>query len=163
MSKAHIIVGATGTGKSTFLKSILNKVKNKNSLFIYDINNEYKDYFPYDFIDFEDFVIAASNVENSIQIYEEATIFLNNRSCNRYIIDILTRKRHTNNFVFLVFHSMRSVPRYIYELSNYITIFKTNDSPGMTSRELKDERLESIMLHVKNNKNSHYCETLKIY
>jgi gas vesicle protein len=58
---------------------------------------------------------------------------------------------------------MRSVPRYIYELSNYITIFKTNDSSEMTARELKDDRLEEIMNNVKANKNQHFFMTLKIY
>jgi hypothetical protein len=75
----------------------------------------------------------------------------------------MVRKRHTFNTIILVFHSMRSVPRYIYELANYITIFKTNDSSEMTARELKDDRLEGIMNEVKDNKDMHFYKTLKIY
>jgi type IV secretory pathway TrbF-like protein len=63
----------------------------------------------------------------------------------------------------LVFHSLRSIPRYIYELSNYITIFKTNDTPYLSAKELKDERIEEIMERVKNSKNIHINVTLKIY
>jgi DNA helicase HerA-like ATPase len=162
MSKCHIIVGATGTGKTTFVKKLLKKAS-KQSLFIYDVNNEYKEYFNYPFIYFEDFIESATRLKNGILVIEEATIFLNNRSSNENLKEILVRKRHTNLYVILVFHSMRSVPRYIYELSNYITIFKTNDSPDMTSKELKDDRIYDIMTEVKDHKNKYFQKTMKIY
>jgi len=162
MSNCHIIVGATGTGKTTYIKNIIKSV-NKDALFIYDVNNEYRDYFNYEFVDFEIFIESADRLRKSVIVIEEATIFLNNRSSNYYLKDILVRKRHKNNFIILVFHSLRSVPRYIYELANYITIFHTNDSPEMTAKELKDDRLEVIMNEVKENKNRFYNKTLKIY
>lgn len=162
MSKAHIIVGATDTGKTYFTKQLLNKVPNKKALFIYDVENEYQSYFPYPLIDFETFIEKATYLKNSVQVYEEATIFFGNRSSNEFLKSIMVRKKHDKNHIILIFHSMRSVPRYIYELANYITIFKTNDSPDMTARELKDERLIEIMDRVKNHKDSHYHETLKI-
>jgi ABC-type phosphate/phosphonate transport system ATPase subunit len=163
MSKAIIIVGATGTGKSTFVKKLISKVPNKKALFIYDINNEYKDYFPYPLLSVEEFMEKTQFISKGVFVLEEATIYLNNRSSNEYLTSLLVRKRHTNNTIIMVFHSMRSVPRYIYELSNEIVIFKTNDSPDMTSRELKDDRLEEIMNRIKVSKNQHYYELLKIY
>jgi hypothetical protein len=163
MSKAHIIVGATETGKTTFVKSLLAKVPNKKALFVWDVNNEYKNLFPYEFLEIETFMDKAVCLEKSVIVIEEATISFNNRSCDENLQDILVRKRHTKNHVILVFHSMRSVPRYIYELSNYITIFKTNDSPDMTARELKDDRLAAIMTKIKNSPDKHVHETLKIY
>jgi hypothetical protein len=163
MSKAHIIVGATDTGKSYFVKSTLKKVPSYESLLIYDVNNEYSEFMEDPFEDFETFANNATKVERAIIVFEEATIFLNNRSCNRSLNEILVRKKHTKNFVFLVFHSVRSIPRYVYELSNYITIFKTNDSPDLSARELKDDRIKSIMESVRNNNDRHYHETLKIY
>ena len=162
MSICHIIVGATNTGKSTLVKSLIKRA-NKSALFIYDVNNEYKDFFPYPFVDFETFINSATRIKNAVLVIEEATIFLNNRGSCDALKEILVRKRHTNVAIFLVFHSMRSIPRYIYELSNYITIFKTNDSADMTAKELKDSRIEKIMLDVRNNKNKFYNKTLKIY
>ena len=163
MSKAIIIVGATETGKTTFVKNMIKRVPNKGALFIYDINNEYSEYFPYKLLDIDDFMEKTQFISKGVFVLEEATIYLNNRSSNKYLVDLMTRKRHTFNTIILVFHSMRAVPRYIYELSNYIVIFKTNDSPDMTSRELKDDRLEGIMTRVKAHKNMHYHEVLKIY
>jgi hypothetical protein len=165
MSKGigHIICGATQTGKTTFIKSLLKSVKNSESIIIYDINNEYKDFFPYPFINFETFSNKLTGIKNAVIVLEESTIFLNNRSCNYSITELLVRKYHNFNYIFFVFHSVRSIPRYIYELCNYITIFKTNDAPDLTARELKDKRLEYLMNEVKSNKNSHYCKTLKIY
>jgi len=162
MSNCHIVVGATGTGKTTYIKNIIKRV-NKNALFIYDVNKEYTAYFPYKFTDFETFIESASRIKNGVIILEEATIFLSNRSSNDYLRSILVRKRHTNTFIILVFHSMRSVPRYIYELANYITIFHTNDSPDMTAKELKDERLETIMNEVKESRIKYFYKTIKIY
>jgi hypothetical protein len=163
MSKAHIIVGATDTGKSFFIKNTLRKVPSYDALLIYDINNEYQEFSEEPFEDFETFAISATRCEHAIIVFEEATIFLNNRGCSQAVNELLVRKKHTKNFVFLVFHSVRSIPRYVYELSNYITIFKTNDSPDLSARELKDDRIKDIMIRVKNNQNKHYFETLKIY
>jgi ABC-type Mn2+/Zn2+ transport system ATPase subunit len=163
MAQSIIIVGATGTGKTTFVKNIIKKVPNKKALFIYDVNNEYRDYFPYPLQSVSDFMEKTQFISKGVFVLEEATIYLNNRSSNEYLTQLLVRKRHTNNTILLVFHSMRAVPRYIYELSNTIVIFKTNDAADMTSRELKDDRLEDIMNRVKNHKNPHYCEILKIY
>jgi predicted AAA+ superfamily ATPase len=163
MSKGIIIVGATETGKTTYVKKLLEKVPDKRSLFIYDVNNEYSEFFPYPLIDIEDFMEKTQFMKKGIFVLEEATIYLNNRSSNEHLINLMVRKRHTFNTIILVFHSMRSVPRYIYELANYITIFKTNDSSEMTARELKDDRLEGIMNEVKDNKDMHFYKTLKIY
>jgi predicted AAA+ superfamily ATPase len=163
MSKGIIIVGATETGKTTYVKKLLEKVPDKRSLFIYDVNNEYSEFFPYPLIGIEDFMEKTQFMKKGIFVLEEATIYLNNRSSNEHLINLMVRKRHTFNTIILVFHSMRSVPRYIYELSNYITIFKTNDSSEMTARELKDDRLEQIMNDVKDNKDMHFYKTLKIY
>jgi len=164
MAKAHIIVGSTGTGKTTFIKKLLSKIPSKQSIIIYDVNNEYKEFYPYKFNpDFEDFMERIIKLEKVVCVLEESTIFLNNRSCNNDLVNMLVRKRHTGNHYILVFHSLRAVPRYIYELSNYITIFKTNDSPDMTAKELKDSRLENVMNEVRNSKKNYFCKTLKIY
>jgi hypothetical protein len=163
MSESIILVGINKTGKSTKVKEFLKKVKNKDSLFIYDYNNEYRELFPYPFIDFEEFTEKALQLNNAVVVFEEATAFLNNRSFNDHVNKLLVFRRHKKNTLFFVYHSLRSIPTYIYEKSNYIFIFKTNDPPGLSAKELKDDRIEDIMNRVKSNKNPHYYEALKIY
>lgn len=162
MSFVHIIVGAKGSGKSTFIKSLLKKVKDHNSLMIYDINDEYYDFYPYPFLDFDEFLFKSTLVSKCVIVFEEATIFLSTRSNSQDLKKLMVRSRHTKNFIFLVFHSIRSIPQYIFELSNFITIFKTIDRPDLTARELKDERIEEIMNNVNDNSNPFYHFTLKI-
>ena len=158
----HIIVGATNTGKTSLVKRLLKKA-NKKAFFIYDVNNEYKEFFNYPLMNINTFIYKANFINRGIIIIEEATIFFSNRGSNNLLKELLVRKRHTKNHIILIFHSVRSIPRYVYELANYITIFKTNDSPEMSAKELKDERIEKIMSIVKQSKNQHFSQTLKIY
>lgn len=158
----HIIVGATGTGKSTFVKNLLSVV-NPDCIAVYDVNNEYQNFFPYPLTDFESFTRKVTRLKKAVVVFEESTIFLNNRGTNQNLIDLLVKKRHNQNYIILVFHSLRSVPRYVFELCNYITVFKTNDNSEMTARELKDYRLEEIMNRVKASEIPYFSETLKIY
>jgi adenylate kinase family enzyme len=162
MAKAFIIVGGTGAGKTTFVKKSLDKV-DKRSIMLYDINAEYKDYFEKPLLNIEDFAEKASHIENAVIVFEEATIFFSNRSSNDYVREILVRKRHTKNVIFLVFHSLRTIPRYIYDLCNYVVLFKTNDSRTLIDNKFTDDRLTQVFERVKKSKNPHYCEIFSIY
>jgi DNA helicase HerA-like ATPase len=161
--RGYLIVGSTNTGKSTFLRTKLLKVTNKRSIIIYDVNNEHSDLYPYKFMDFEPFMLKLTKVSNAVIAIEEATIFFNNRSTSDELNKLLVEKRHSNNYIFLCFHSLRSVPRFVYDLCNYITIFKTNDSPSMIEQKFKDERINEMMVRIKASANPYYNETLKIY
>lgn len=164
MSKCHLIVGATDVGKSYFIKNLLKKVPNKRSFFIHDINNEYGEFYNGEFLDFEEFAYKTTLLKNAVIVFEEATIFLDSRTlADKYVKETLALKKHTNNYIFMVFHAIAEIPYYVYRLSNYITVFKTNDIPGMSDRELRDSRLNDILKQVKENNDFHYCYTLKIY
>jgi ABC-type Mn2+/Zn2+ transport system ATPase subunit len=160
---AHLVVGATGTGKTTTVKHYLSKIPNKKVLFIYDVNNEYREYYPYEFIDFVEFIGKMTRVKKAVMVFEESTIFLSNRSCNMQLVDILVRKRHTGNYVFLCFHSLRSVPKYILNLCNYITLFHTNDSEGFIDNTFQNNNLTAAFKDVQNNSNIHYSKLIKLY
>jgi hypothetical protein len=161
--KGYLIVGSTNTGKSTFLRSQLKKVGNKNSIIIYDINNEHHDLYPYKFVEYNVFMEKLTKVKNAVIALEESTIFLNNRGTNENLTKLLVQKRHTHNYIFLCFHSLRSIPRYVFDLCNYITLFKTNDSADVIDQKFRDNRINEMFERVKQNGNPHYSETLKIY
>jgi len=161
--KAYLIVGSTNTGKSTFLRERLKQVTNKRTLIIYDVNNEHKDLYPYAFMDFVPFMEKLTKVKHAVIAIEEATIFFNNRSTSDELTRLLVEKRHSNNYIFLCFHSLRSVPRFVYDLCNYITLFKTNDSLSLIEQKFRDERINEMLIRIKENTDLHYYETLKIY
>ena len=157
----HLIVGSTGTGKTTYVKSLINKVDINNRL-IYDVNNEYG--VNIKLPNFQDFAERVTRIKNAFIVFEEATIFLNNRGSNQYIIDSLVRKRHTSNYYVLVFHSLRSVPKYIYDLCTHVTLFKTNDNYDLIDKRFKDDRLsKAFALLMKKDKEDYRHFTIKIY
>lgn len=125
--KAFAIVGMRGSGKSTVLKSKL-KLVNPDALLIYDPQAEYLDLYNHPLIPFDEFTNKCTNVSNAIIAIEEATIFLSNRGSNSDVRDFLVSARHRNNTFFLVYHSLRSIPRYVFDLIDYIILLKTNDT-----------------------------------
>lgn len=125
--KAFAIVGMRGMGKSTVVKQLL-KPTNEQSRLIYDPNQEYKDFYPYPLLTFDQFADKVSKVQNAVIVVEEATVFLNNRGFNFNFLDLIVRARHSNNTIILVFHSFRAVPKYLISLLNYVVILKTGDN-----------------------------------
>lgn len=133
--KSFLIVGSTGTGKTTFVKKILKLSKSKK--YIYDINREYTE-FNNEFIfnsDFNFFCSATDKLKNSVIVFEEATIFFNNKGSNKSTTEQLVRKRHTNNVLVFVFHSLRTIPLHIFDLIDFLVLHKTGDNINLINRK----------------------------
>jgi predicted AAA+ superfamily ATPase len=127
---ANICIGRRGCGKTTFTKKLLSEKPKGMPVMIYDINNEYQDYYPEPFEDFDVFLnkISDESVRHHYLVIEEATIFFNTQSNFYEMKNVLVRARHTGNIIQLNFHSFSSVPKGIYNLLDYVTVFKTNDN-----------------------------------
>ena len=125
---ASICVGKRKTGKTTFTKEMLDLRPKGMPVMIYDINNEYSDYYAYPFEDFEVFLNKLPELKHHYIVIEEATIFFDTSSRFEQMKNVLVRARHTGNIVQMNFHSWLSVPKNIYNLLDYVTVFKTNDS-----------------------------------
>ena len=147
--KCILIVGARGMGKSTTLRNELKKA-NKKSLIIYDVNGEHKDLYPYPLIPFEEFTDMCSRVYNAVIVIEEATIYLSNRGNNFDVKEFLVKARHRNNTVFMNYHSLRSLPIYIYDLSDFIVLHKTKDKQSLVEKKFEDEEFTEEFLKIKN-------------
>lgn len=130
--KAVILVAQTGQGKSTYCKNLLQQI-NKPKL-INDVNGEYPE-FKAGYLPIDEFLKKANKANNTVIVFEEATIFFSTKSNDAQMRELLVRKRHTNNFIILIFHSLRSIPLYILELCNYMVLFKTNDTENSLLRK----------------------------
>ncbi len=124
--KAGLIVGARGTGKTTISKKMLSQVA-PGARLIYDVNAEYMDLYPRPFMEFDEFTSIINRARGAFILIEESTIFLNNRGNNFDIRSALVKARHRNNTFVFVFHSLRSIPRYIFDLCDFLVLLKTGD------------------------------------
>lgn len=157
MSKVYAIIGGKGTGKSTFVKERLKQV-NPRAIFINDVNQEYTEIKEMPYMDSDDFTILAAKLQNAVIVFEEATIFFGTHSQNKAMKNLLVRSRHTKNTIFLVFHSLRSLPTYIYELINFIILFKTNDNTKVIDSRFNVPELTELSERIKDNNDLHYFE-----
>lgn len=130
---AFISVGRRKTGKTTFSKMMLEK--SDKPKIIYDVNQEYTDIYDEPFEDFETFMDRVVELKNHYILFEEATIFFDTRANYFQMKNLLVRARHTNNTIQLNFHSFKSVPKNIYNLLDYVAVFKTND----TEKDIKEK------------------------
>lgn len=146
--QAILVVGMRGTGKTTTVKKLMAKT-HPGSRLILDVNGEYKDLFPRDPIDFDTFTNLAKSVKNAVILIEESTIFLDSRGSNQDIRDLLVRARHRNNTVIFVFHTFRSIPKYIYDLCNAVIIHKTSDTADHILERFGDENLVKVFNEIK--------------
>lgn len=155
MSRAVIIVGGTGCGKTFYSKSLIKNV-HKGALMVFDVNNEYKEFYPYPFDDdIDKFLNKAYRKRNAVILMEDATAFISNRGRSDILQKMLVGKRHTNNTFLLLFHSFRAVPKYIMDLSNTVVIFKTNDPEEIVSKGFQNEQLTSAWRSVQKASLNH--------
>ena len=144
--KVIVIVGRKRTGKTTLAAALIKKLK-RPANYIYDINNEYtrklgikNDYTGQ--IDKEQFLNAVNPnaprpVKNSLIVFEEATGYFSSKGREEILVNVITRSRHTNNSVILIFHSIADLPRYIFSYSDYVALFKTNDFSNTLDNKLR--------------------------
>lgn len=132
MSKLLILVGARGAGKTHYAKTLIAKA-HPAACYIFDVNNEYGDkYRPYYTEldgDIDSFITVTKNVRKGVILVEDATGFLPVNGRNLPFVKQIQGIRHTNNTFILLFHSMRTVPKYLMDFANAIVLFKTMDIP----------------------------------
>ena len=132
------VVGSTGVGKTTFVKSIIKDVHSTN-IIKYDPFNEYEKGYN---IEIDNFL--QLDYKNKLILVEEATSVLS--FYNRIdIIKMLTRRRHNNVSSIFVFHSIRTIPVYIFDFLDGIVFFRTNDRRDIVEKKYKDIIDENLL------------------
>jgi len=162
---ASICIGKRGSGKTTFSKALLDKRPQKMPCLIYDVNQEYGQYYQLPFEDFDVFMnrLTDEEVRRHYILIEEATIFFSTRSRFEEMMNVLVRARHTGNIIQLNFHSFSSVPKNIYHLLDYVTVFKTNDTlKDVTDRFDKPNVIQAYKDAIASS-DLHFYRTVKLY
>lgn len=161
MSKCTIIVGRTGSGKTTIVKKLISAHKKKNpkgQRLIYDVNNEYGErYMPMD-----EFLSAAKAATRTLIVFEEATIFFSTSGGQIEMRELLVRKRHTKNYFVFNFHSLSQVPLYILMFCDTMIIKKTNDQIPQIERKYKgNSRVIKAYCQVANSPDKYATEVIR--
>lgn len=129
---AIIVVGMTGQGKSSFVKSYIKG----RACHVFDVQNEYNDLSTdpratrsrHLALKEKQFVKECAARLNTICVFEEATGFLEGR-LDPELRRVVLSKRHTGNVLVFCFHSIASIPPRLMQLCNYVVMFKTTDEP----------------------------------
>lgn len=135
----------------------------KDSLIIYDVNNEYSEFYDKPFLTFDEFSKNLKGVKNKTILIEEATIFFSTKSTDKIIQELLVRRRHENNTIILNFHSFSDIPKYIFNLLNYVIVFKTNDTEETIKSKSNNPKLLQVFKEVRDNPNLHFNKTFNFY
>lgn len=160
-----ILIGRQGTGKTTVSKKFLSETPESMPKLIYDINKEYTEYYSEPLDDFDVFLnkISDENVRHTYILIEEATIFFNTHSNFQQMKNVLVRARHTGNIIQLNFHSFSSVPKGIYNLLNYVIVFKTNDNEKSVTDRFDNPAVLTAYRDAINSKDQYFYRTVKLY
>lgn len=162
---AIIGVGKRRTGKTTHTKTVIDEFlehDENRDLVVYDVNKEFTEYYDKPFIPFDEFMNSIKDVKNSFIHIEEATIFFTTRSTDRTMISKLVRCRHDNNIISMNFHSWGQVPKEIFALIDFVTIFKTNDSFVTVKGKIDNEKILKAFQKVQKSDNQYEKITVNL-
>lgn len=162
---ASICIGKRGCGKTTLSKKLLEARPKNMPCIIYDVNNEYKAYYPEQLEDFDIFLskLTTDDIRHTYLLIEEATIFFNTQSNSYDMKNVLVRARHTGNIIQLNFHSFSSVPKGIYNLLDYVTVFKTNDNEDSVTNRFDHPGVLQAYRDAIISKDEHFYRTVNLY
>lgn len=125
MSRVIAVVGGTHRGKSTFIKE---RIK-KHPHLVNDVKGEYRGFKRYwppkpreEFCE-----IIDQGIKKTVIVMEEASFYLSNRHYSTLAEKILVNKWQSGNTYFLVYHSIRKIPLFVYDYLDGMVLFKTND------------------------------------
>jgi archaellum biogenesis ATPase FlaH len=135
---AIIIVGYQGAGKTLLSKALL-KGAHHSRIKILDINDEYKKEFPSSPVmkvnakgklrpDKQMFREMMIDMDNTIFVCEDATVVFSHRSYDEELLEAIVAKRHSGNMYLFLYHSLRSIPRDVYDYFDELWLLKTADS-----------------------------------
>ena len=176
VSKSVAIVGMTGTGKNYNLETMFLRPMRTKRKFIADVSKEYG--IPFHGIDnFMSTVVRTkvtvmpdktvrkeliSIAKDSLIVVDEATLFFDSHKAGE-LEHLLVGKRHDNNFIVLLFHSLSDFPPYIKRKIDYIVLLKTaDDEPAVIKKFGRDSIVHKTFLELQQSENLHDKRIIKL-
>lgn len=139
--QVFVIVGQRGCGKSTLAeeraKAFL-KNNPKEKFFPYDIEKRYFPDRPLPPI--KEFMSKVITEENSLFVFEESTIFFPNRGRDKDLIQAMVTSRYNGNLMFLIYHALGEVPKYVFRLADCVILFRTKEDEAEILSDKKTKR-----------------------
>lgn len=104
------------------------------------------------------YIEVAKKKTNTWLLIEEATIFLNGRQ-DEAMRELLVSKRHRGHNIILLFHTIRTVPPFIFDMCDYIFLHKTAED----AQDVKKKRPSILpqFLAVKQHPNKYHFVIIK--
>lgn len=140
MSKCIIIVGATGSGKTTLTRKMLKDV-NPKLIHVFDINSEeiWSDCVTYRNMLPEEYKEMLMEKKPGYYLIEDASSIFQPRGTDTDLKRLLVQKRHNNQFYILLFHSLRQIPNWILDFSDTLILGHTRDNKASAQKLSYDE------------------------
>jgi hypothetical protein len=155
-----IIVGYQGAGKSCLVRSMIEPVHGSR-LKILDVNNEYENVKGADRyilttpkglhkIDFDRFTSDMTELKETVFVIEDATTIFSHRGYDPELLRALIGKRHTKNIYLLLFHSLRVIPRDVFEYADDLYLLKTADTDDIVNTKFRGTGVTELLAEVRN-------------
>lgn len=132
--KIGLIVGRKHSGKTTLAKEKFSELPN---FYVVDVHNEY-DYLPVSndpkyqsravTKDVSGVISKVARSKGFTFLVEDATIWLNARTSDEALKDLIISCRHQKNVVIFLFHSLNRIPLFVLEQADFMYLFETKET-----------------------------------
>ena len=120
-AKVFLIIGGRGTGKTYFLE---HQLRPSNTLIIELVKTERWQGFDKVFYDdFESGKVNYKHIANKKIVFEDATSYINS-NMKTDLKRLIVNSKQLGCDVYIILHSLNIVPPFMFNLFNYIIMFK---------------------------------------
>lgn len=169
MANLILIIASTGHGKTTTALEIVRRAK--GNIFVFDYRGEKA----YDHLSTDlnqpnckmlgggtnslnNYIQVARKKPNTWLLVEEATIFLQGRTKDD-MRELIVSKRHMGHNIILLFHTIGTVPPFLFDTAEYIILKKTGDDINGVKR--KRPQLLPYFIAARNSKDRYFTKVIQ--
>lgn len=180
INEITLIVGRRGTGKTTAQRKILMENRKKSLVVdtfphpswsdhpIVEIDKlkywkagNYRIILGSNESDFETDLVKIGQYANNCNIvFEDARKYFSH-SVPKQVERIIIDSKQKNVDVYIMYHSLSQVPKYLREMYDNLILFKTGDAPDVYRRFSNYAEIEAVHSRVMAHQSNYYCEVIK--